>query len=869
MTIAAGARLGPYEILAPLGAGGMGEVYRARDTRLDRTVAVKVLPQAMAGNAQSRVRFEREARAISALTHPNICTLHDVGHQDGIDFLVMEHLEGETLADRVLKGPLPLDEALEIAIQIADALDKAHRRGIIHRDLKPGNVMLTRTGAKLLDFGLARSVETEGIGPDSQTHPAPTILARPLTEEGTIIGTFQYMAPEQLEGLPVDARTDIFAFGALLYEMLTGKRVFNGKSRASLIAAILAAEPQSISATRHRIPPALDRIVSICLRKDPEERWQSAHDVRLELEALSLPSAQLESPRAKRNAYAGWFAAAAIAVGALVWAVVDRANHQPAPSTVLHIAPPDGLIFNSVDAPATIAPDGKRIVVMLGGGRERQQLYLRSLDSPDLQPLKGVDGAYDVFWSPDGRQLGFFASAKLQRLDVASSAIATITTVGDSRGGAWGNDGSILFAPTPFGPIQRIPASGGTATAVTKLNAARKETGHWRPSFLPDGKHFLYLALSVVPENTGVYLGSLDSPDVQRVLDISSPAYYAEPGYLLYTHEDNLYAQPFDADAGTKNGEAFVVAANVDFNPQYAAPAFSASNDGILIYHPRASLTDTTLSRFNLASGTESDLGVDGVNLDLSRDDTRLAMQRIVGTLRNSDVWVHDLKRGVNTRVTFEPGDEIGPVWSPDSKRIAYALQTPAGQSVRIRLASGTGEEIITEPRELGIEVIDWSRDGRTLLAEVGTADARANLVTIDLATKQVTPFATSRFNETSGRFSPDGKWIAYHSDEAGEPEIYVQPFPPDGSKWQVSTGYGDAPRWSGDGSALFYIGKDQTLTSVPVSTAKGFETGTPRAYFRMRAVDWVLSSTGTEAIISRQATSAHEPLVVITNWRR
>jgi serine/threonine protein kinase/Tol biopolymer transport system component len=865
MTIAPGARLGPYEILAPLGAGGMGEVYRARDTRLDRTVAVKVLPQALAGNAQLRLRFEREAKAISALTHPHICTLHDVGHHDGIDYLVMEHLEGETLADRLLKGPLSLDEALRTAIEIADALDKAHRRGIIHRDLKPGNVMLTRSGAKLLDFGLARSVEVEGIGPDSNTHPAPT-LARPLTEEGTIIGTFQYMAPEQLEGLPVDARTDIFAFGALLYEMLTGRRAFNGKSRASLIAAILAAEPQAVSAIRPVTPPALERIISICLRKDPEERWQSAHDVRLELEALSLPSGTIPLPQAKRNTYAGWIAAGLIAVAAIAWALYDRANHQPPPRTVLHIAPPPGLTYNSVDAPGTISPDGKRLVAMLGPGREQQQLYMRTLDSPVLQPLRGLDGAYDVFWSPDGRQLGFFAQAKLQRLDVASSAI---TAVGDSRGGAWGSDGTILFASTPFGPIRRIAASGGAVTTVTKLDATRKETGHWRPSWLPDGKRFLFLALSVVPENTGVYLGSVDSPEVQRVLDIAAPAYYAEPGYLLYTHEDNLYAQPFDADSGTKDGEAFVVAANVDFNPQYAAPAFSASNDGILTYHPRSSFVDTLLSRFDLTTGTESDLAITGVNLDLSRDDGRLAMQRIVGTLRNNDIWMYDLKRGVSTRVTFEPGDELGPVWSPDSKRIAYTLQTPLGQSIRVRLASGTGEQVITEPRELGIEVVDWSRDGSTLLAEMWTVDARSNLVTIDLATRRITPFTVTKFNEISGRFSPDGKWIAYQSDEAGQPEIYVQPFPPDGSKWQVSTGIGDSPRWSTDGSALFYIGKDQTLMSVPVSTANGFEIGTVRTYFRLRAVDWVLLSNDKEAIVSRRASAAQEPRVVITNWPR
>jgi serine/threonine protein kinase len=867
MTIAPGVRLGPYEIIAPIGAGGMGEVYRARDTRLDRTVAVKVLPQSLAGNAQLRLRFEREAKAISALTHPHICTLHDVGHHEGIDYLVMEHLEGETLADRISKGPLPLDEALRIGVEIADALDKAHRRGIVHRDLKPGNVMLTRSGAKLLDFGLARSIDTETIGPHSATLAAPT-MAKPLTEEGTIVGTFQYMAPEQLEGQPADARTDIFAFGALLYEMLTGKRAFGGKTRASVIAAILAAEPQSVSALRPVTPVSLDRIVSICLRKDPDERWQSAHDIRLELESLALPASQVQV--SKRNAYAGWIAAALIALAALAWTLYDRrANHRPPQRTVLHIAPPPGLAYNSVDAPAVISPDGKQLVAVMGMAREQQQFVLRSLDAPTSQPIRGLENGYDVFWSPDSRQLGFFSATKLQRIDLASSAVTTITTTGDSRGASWGPDGTILLAPTPYGPIHRVAATGGAATPVTKLDAARKETGHWRPAFLPDGKRFLFLALSVVPENTGVYLGSLDSPEVERVLDIAAPAYYAEPGYLLYTHEDSLYAQPFDADAGEKRGSAFVVASDVDFFAQYAAPSFSASANGILTYHPRAATGDATLVRIDLSNNTETPLPITGANLDLSRDDSRIAMQRIVGALRNSDIWMYDIKRGMNTRVTFEASDEIGPVWSPDGKRLAYTLQTPRGQSIRIRTTSGAGEQVITEPRPLGIEPIDWSRDGKTLLAEVGTADARSDLVTIDIATKAITPFATGTFNEISGRFSPDGKWIAYRSDESGQPEIYVQPFPMDGSKWQVSTGIGDSPRWTADGRTLFYIGTEHKVMSVPVSTANGFETGAARTYMRLVATDWVLLSDGSAAIVSRRAAAVNEPLVVITNWQR
>lgn len=872
MTMRPGSRLGPYEILAPIGAGGMGEVYRARDTRLDRTVAIKVLQQSLAGNAQLKMRFEREAKAISSLTHPHICTLHDVGTHEGIDFLVMEHLEGETLADRIARGPLPVDEALRYGVEIADALDKAHRRGIVHRDLKPGNVMLTRTGAKLLDFGLARSVDTtSGISPESATLVATPTAARPLTEEGTIVGTFQYMAPEQLEGESIDARTDIFAFGALMYEMLTGKRAFSGKSRASVIAAILAAEPQAVSSVRPLTPRALDRVISLCMKKDPDERWQSVYDVRLELESIAIGDTTTAAPPvSKRNVLAGWLAAALVALAALAYVVYDRrANHHPPASIAFEVMPPPSTLFNSLDGPATMSPDGKQFAVRITHpNQEENVIWLRSLHSTKLRPLRGTAHAYEVFWSPDGRQLGFFARGKLRRIDVASGAITTIGSVGDSRGGSWGDD-TILFAPTPYAPLHRISPTGGAATPVTKLDKSRKETGHWRPSFLPDGRRFLFIALSAEPDKSAVYLGSLDSPEVKRVLDLPTPAVYADPGFLIYLNEENLYAQPFDADEGETRGDPFLIAQDVAAIRQYASAGFSVSRNGVLIHHRRAEFPAAALARFDLTTKKETPLDFGGVNLDLSRDGTRVALQRIESQHRDDDIWIYDLRRSIASRVTFDQLAELGPVWSPDDRSLAYTVHNAEGPEAYVQPIGGAARERLLATQTLGIELVDWTRDGRTLIAETSTLANQVDLIMIDVATRKMTPFLSTPFNEHSARFSPNGKWVAYVSNESGPEEVYVQPYPPDGTKWQVSTRDGTAPRWAADGKTLFFVsGMSRMLTAVPVITANGkFETGPPREYAAIGSVDYVITHDAREAVVSRRDPATPVPLVVVTNW--
>jgi serine/threonine protein kinase/Tol biopolymer transport system component len=864
MSIANGTRLGPYEIVAAIGVGGMGEVYRARDTRLDRTVAIKVLPQQFAANAHVRMRFEREAKAISALAHPHICTLHDVGTENGIDFLVMEHLDGETLADRLTRGPLPVADALRIATQIADALDKAHRRGIVHRDLKPGNIMLTRGGAKLLDFGLARSVETDVVSPDSPTIQAMT-AAKPLTAEGTIVGTFQYMAPEQLEGRQADARTDIFAFGAVLYEMLTGKRAFGGNSRASVIAAILATDPPPIISVQPLTPLPLERVIRICLQKDPDDRWQSAHDLKLELDAQSTGSFDTAaSARGARRSWAGWAVAAIIGASAIAFGLYDRrVHHQSPPAYRFKIAPPADGRFNPVDGPVAVSPDGKRFVALVSSAAG-QRYWLGSFDSTELRPLNGVEG-YDAVWSSDSRQIVFFDDGRLRRYDVASGSMTTICEVGDSRGASWSPDGTtILLSPGQRDPIHSVAVNGGATRAVTRVDKGRKETGHWHPSFLPDSRRFLYLALSANPEASGVYIGSLDSPATHRVLTIPVPAVYAEPGYLMYVDNNNLYAQPFDVSEEKTTAAPFIVARNVDYAAQFASPAFSVSSTGVLAWHPRGDVPEGTLTRVSLVDGKATPMGIAGVNLDLSRDGTRIAMQR-VDRSRNSDIWIYDLRRSVSTRVTFDAADEIGPVWSPDGRSLAYELITPTGSSLRIRPLSGIGEQTIMNT-DLPMEPVDWSRDGKTLLVEVQTISARNDLAAIDLASHKMVMLAATPFDENSGRFSPDGKWVAYRSNESGAFEIFVQPFPADGSKWQVSSGGGSSARWSEDGRTLYYLDARSTIMSVPVTIGREFETGRAVPHGAAASEDIILH--GQEIIASRRETASREPIFVATKWR-
>jgi len=632
MTLTTGSRLGPYEILTLIGAGGMGEVYKARDTRLDRMVAIKVLPSRLSLSQEARLRFDREAKAVSSLNHPHICTLHDVGQQEGVEFLVMEYLEGETLAARLEKGPLALDQVLRTAIEIASALDKAHRQGLIHRDLKPDNVMITKSGAKLLDFGLAK---LQGLESGSTAAAGVSALAtegRNLTAEGTILGTFAYMAPEQLEGKEADARTDLFALGVLIHEMATGNRAFQGKSQASLISAIMSFDPQPISAVQPMSPPALDRLVKICIAKDPDERWQTAHDVMLQLTfiaeggAQATSSASLAARRGRETL--GWIVAGVLLLAGLAAIAVYSPQSTPDVRVIrLSVSPPEGSTVESI----SLSPDGRRLAFVAMGPDGRTLLWLRPLDSYAAQPLVGTEGAAWPFWSPDNRSLGFFAEGKLKRIDAAGSLLQTLCDASDDpRGGTWNQDGIILFSPNFGSPLHQVSAGGGTSTPVTALDASQAETSHRWPSFLPDGRHFIYLMRSAQPDHRGIYVGSLDSKDARRLVSVESSAAYAAPGYLLFVRERTLMAQPFDATRFQISGDSFPVAEGVgsfgESGPTGYAP-FSASGTGVLA-HGSVAARMTQLVWFDRTGQLLGPIGPPGMYTEpaLSPDGQRVAL---------------------------------------------------------------------------------------------------------------------------------------------------------------------------------------------------------------------------------------------------
>ena len=875
--------LGPYEIVSQLGAGGMGEVYRAIDKRLDRTVAIKVLPSEFSANAHLKLRFEREARAISQLSHPNICTLHDIGNSDGVDYLVMEHIDGEVLADRIARGPLPLDDVLRYSTQIADALEKAHRSGIVHRDLKPGNVMLTRSGAKLLDFGLAKAFDPGT--PSGVTAGVTHLLTeqKPLTDQGTLIGTVQYMSPEQLEGRDADARSDIFALGLVMYEMLTGRRAFVGKSKASLIAAILATEPPAINAVQPLTPPAMERIINICLEKDPDDRWQSAHDLKLELqgiaEGVSGVIPQSAAPSQARKTLWPLLALALALAAAVGYIAYDRARlHRIEPPSHLVIAAPEKERFNPYESAASISPDGTKIVVRIDGG-EQSGLALRSLDSFDFKMLPGTNDSYEAFWSPDGKQIGYFGLAKLRRVDVTGGSPRVIASVGDSRGGSWGADDVIVFSPSVNGPIQKVKATGGPVTAVTKLDPARKETGHWRPQFLPDGKHFLFTVQSSDAEMGGIYAGSVDGMTPKRILDVDSSAIYAG-GYLLYVDNDTLYAQRFDPDKLATNGEPAVLANNVDMNRIFMSPGYAATAS-TLVYHPRGSVPLARLTRVDRATRTKSDMpDVTGRNLDLSRDGSRIAMEHIDQSSRTTDIWTYDLKRGTRTRITHHGAPDTGPVWSPDGGSVLWQSYRDGWMYVLRRHSAGTGNEDIvlrisgddmTKKNWFGLEVTDWSLDGRSLLMEIFTIEERGDFAYIDLndPKREIRLLSSSPFNEHSPRFSPDGKWISYTSNESGAPQIYIQPFPPNGGKWQISTDGGNSSRWRRDVRELYFVSRDNKLMAVDIAVANGeIVAGKPQPIADSVATDIVVTPDGQTMFVASAETLTAPPLHVITNWR-
>jgi len=876
MALETGKRIGAYEIQDLLGAGGMGEVYRARDTRLDRTVAIKILQGHLALDDDIRQRFEREAKVVSSLNHPNICTLFDVGHQDGMDYLVMEFLDGESMADRLARGPMPLPELLKTAVEIADALDRAHRQGLVHRDLKPGNIMLTKSGAKLLDFGLARITPPTRSMSDLSS---PT-MSRPITAEGTIVGTFQYMAPELLEGGEADARSDIFSFGAVLYEMATGRRPFEGRSQASLIAAILKESPRPISTLMPLSPPALDRAVSRCLEKDPNDRWQTARDLLLDLKWVAEAGSRAGIPvpvaaRRKSRERLAWTLAGAggIATALLAFVAISWA---PKPPPEIRFFIPTSAEIIGMGTPK-VSPDGRCIAYNAADSSGVMRLWIRPMGSLTAQPLSGTENAQRPFWSPDSRYLGFMAEGKLKKIAVAGGPPQTICDSGSMGDGSWSKDGMILFDSTASDSLRRVPAAGGQSAPATYVDRTRGETGNAWPQFLPDGRHFLFLGLTARPESTALKVGDLTSR-ATRILAIGNFSRMDfVPGYILYVKDRALLAQPFDTGALKFTGEPFPVVDDVAVGGGGAANAeFSASRNGVLVFRGGAGIAQSRFTWVDRAGHdvqTAGEMGPYG-SFQLAPDGKRIAFDN-AGNSSNQDIWILEAGRDVTTRFTFSPTDEYWPVWSPDGSRIAYASNPSGRFDVFVKGATGAQPESLMATAQVSLGPSDWSSDGRTIACVALGGPTSWDIWVLPTTGERPHPLIATPFREWEPRFSPDGRWIAYSSNESGRREIYVQPYPGLGGKWQVSNAGGRDPEWRRDGKELFFVSLNGTMMAVDVVAGSSLELGSPKALFSGFVADpnqtghnYSVSTDGQRFLVKKQVRAGALPsTTVFMNW--
>jgi len=823
----------------------MGEVYRARDPRLDRTVAIKVLPTHLNANPELRARFEREAKAISGLQHPNICVLYDVGTQGDIDYLVMEHLEGETLYSRLARKPLTPDETVKIAAEVADALVKAHRSGIVHRDLKPGNVMLTKGGAKLMDFGLAKPLGL-ATGPQSGSAQVSSMatmaatmadLASPVTVAGTLIGTVQYMSPEQIQGKEADARSDIFAFGAMLYEMLTGKRAFQGKSQLSLASAILEKDPDPIAAIQPLTPPALEQVVRTCLAKDPDDRFQSAHDLKLQLQWITAGGSQVGAPavvssRRKKTAVvltaatvAGWLIAAALGVLLSIYAARLTSARQPFHTS---IEPPAGFDFFSVqDGTPVLSPNGQQVAFLAakkgsaltpGGG----SLYLLRLSTGESVPVPGGQNAVFPFWSPDGKYLGFFSEGKLKKIPVTGGTVQVLCDAPEGRGGSWNEQGTIIFAPRIAGSLQSVSDGGGAPVEITRSDSSGETYTDRDPYFLPDGKHFLFVRRA--KDSSSVYAGSLDSSvaargaDLKQILPNGSNVAYSD-GYLFYVRDGALTAQKFDPSSLTFQGKPVSIASNVEFASARSEGNFSVSHNVLLYRH--TSLVNRELVWFDL-SGKELDHWGEPApyvgGKFFSSTQTALLLRPTPGGNAYS-LWISDVARKTVNRLTQDSDRAATGVVSPDGKDVWISTTSGYVSNFTRKSLSASGtEEKVLENLNGNLTIFDISRDGRYLLFNRQDPKTNFDIYTMDLqGEKKLVPVLNGPSDERSGHVSPDDKWLSYISNETGTEELFVTSFPVPGTRWQVSSGGATSPgEWSAAGKNLRYR-KGENIFNVEV----------------------------------------------------
>ncbi|MFN0120174.1 MAG: protein kinase domain-containing protein, partial [Blastocatellia bacterium] len=871
-----GTRFDHYEILAPLGAGGMGEVYRAKDTRLDRAVAIKVLPADFANDAERLRRFEQEARATSALNHPNILTVHDFGLHEGAPYIVEELLDGEELRAPLDQGALPVKRAVEYAQQIAAGLAAAHEKGIVHRDLKPENVFITKDGrVKILDFGLAklRQPQNEAAGSEIATR-------KQITDPGTVMGTIAYMSPEQVRGQDVEQRSDIFSFGLILYEMLAGRRAFQAASSAETMAAIANTEAPDLGELNSKITPQLDRIVRRCLEKKPERRFHSAHDLGFALEALTTPNSsganRMEAaPKIRGNwrerswmMVAGALALALLALGMAYF--TRQSTTSDMRMMKFEITPPENASFDNI----ALSPDGKWLAFTAATGG-KVQLWVRALDATEAKVLPGTEGARFPFWAPDSHWIGFFTANKLKKVEVSAGPTQTLCDVITPSGGAWSRDGVIVCSGSTG--LFRVSATGGSAEVLMRPDSDHGEELYHNPAFLPDGHHFLYLVQSAQKEILGIYLGALDGKVRRRLVGEFSSAMYAPPGFLLFRRDETLLAQPFDAGKLQLSGEPFAVAELVGNDAiQRQRLNMSVSDNGVLALDPRVNRLSKRLLWLDRGGG-QTGLPVEWRAISrpwLAPDEKRFVSEQPDPRTGNYDLWVADLTGANATRFTFDPSSDRYPVWSPDGSRIIWSSNRGGGNRMFQKAASGAGQE---EPLfDITGFPTDWSRDGRFIIYFLNDPKTRQDVWVLPLEGEHKPfPYLHTEAFEGAAELSPDGRWLAYISDESGRFEVYVQRFPAGGGRRQVSTGGAVGPRWRRDGRELFYHAADGKLMAVPVGSGENFEAGVAAAVCEFRSGNissglaaYTVTGDGQRFLVNAIVDAEpRAPLTVVVNW--
>ena len=901
MSLEPGTRLGPYEVVAPLGAGGMGEVYRAHDTRLKRDVAIKVLPASFTQDADRVTRFQREAELLATLNHPNIAGIYGLEEspstgsgQAATIAIVLELVEGDTLADRIARGPLAIDEAVGIARQLIDALEAAHEKGVIHRDLKPANVKVTPDGkVKVLDFGLAKMLEgadvARGFSPATQSM-SPTLSVH-ATHAGVILGTAAYMSPEQARGKRVDRRTDIWAFGCLLFEMLAGKSAFAGEEISDTLAFVITKEPDW-SALPAATPAPILKLLRRCLEKDRNRRLADIADARFELdEALTTPAPAVAVVPVASKRRSTMLAIAAAVLGlatiALAAVVVSLLRSAETPAVVrFAIPPPDKTAFDfayiGING-GTVSPDGRRLLFTARDAAGKVQLWVRPIDSLVAQPLAGTENTTGAYWSPDSRFIGFVADGKLKKTDLSGAPPVTLCNAPAPRGGTWGRDGIIVFAPNNIGPLFRVSAAGGEPAPVTRLQTGQRS--HRLPSFLPDGRHFVFFAAAT--GTPGIFLGSLDSEETKRLQAADSNAIYAPPGYLLFVRQGTLLAQAFDARKLELAGEPFPIAERVASDPANGVAAFSVSDNGVLTYRQGTAIGEgMQLAWFDRQGKQIESIGEPDPyrGVDVSPDGLRVAAHRHEGL--GGDIWLLERTRGTTSRFTFDASqDNSSPVWSPDGSQIAFGSLRGGSWGLYQKASNRAANEERLFQTDKVVMPMGWSPDGRSIVYVVLDPKTGNDLWVLPLSgDRKPVPFAQSPFTESFGQISPDGRWMAYESTETGRGEVYVRSFPSGPAKWQISTSGGNWPRWRHDGKELFYMSLDarRTLLAVDVKTnGPTFDASVPKALFDTRFVNvnhvgayhpYAVSPDGQRFLISRRAGAEGDeappsPITVVLNW--